>query len=143
MKKPFGINLMTFISVFQIMFSGMTLLVLMFILGMSVEVGTEAYEFKQMLSISLFNRPFEALTLVHYSIVVIGTLLPAMILMLVLRMIKSRNLKVVKSLFIIKLVLDLLRLSILNIIIGIMMILVLYKEKQTIRYFNEEFEEKV
>lgn len=143
MKKPFGINFITFISVFQIIFSSMTLLFLVFILGMSVEANSEAFAFQQMISVSLFNRPIEALTTVHFSIIVIGTLLPVLILMMVMRMIKAKNIKFTRSLFIIKLLLDLLRVSILNIIIDIMMIFVLSKDKKTLAYFSEIDDEKL
>lgn len=137
MKKPFGVNFITFVSVFQIMFSAMTLIVLMFILGMTMEAGSEAYTLQYNLSMSLFNRPVEALTMVHYSIAILGTLLPTLILLMVLRMIKSKNLKFIRSLFVIKLVLDLLRFSILNIIIDAMMLLVLFADKKTLIYFKE------
>jgi len=137
MKKPFGVNFITFISVFQIIFSAMTLIFLMFVLGMSVEANSEALAFQQIISVSLFNRPVEALTSVHFSIIVIGTLLPALILIMVMRMIKSKNLKVIRSLFIIKIILDIVRMSILNIVIDLMMIIVLFMDKQTLRYFND------
>lgn len=138
MKKPFGINFITFISIFQIIFSAMTLAILMFLLSMNVEVASEAFAFKEMISMSLFNRPVEALTSVHYSIIVMGTLLPTILLVLVLRMIKSKNLKFTRTLFIVKFILDLLRLNPLNIIIDLMMILVIFKDKKTLNYFSEK-----
>lgn len=143
MKKPFGINFITFVSLFQIIFSAMTLMFLMFILGMTPEVGSDAFNIQQTLSLSLLKVPIEALTSVHYSIIVIGTLLPALLLIMVMRMIKSKNLKVIRSLFMIKLVLDILRVSILNIIIDIMMIIVLFKDKKTLNYFAEIDDKKL
>ncbi|MGB3367897.1 MAG: hypothetical protein WBA54_10430 [Acidaminobacteraceae bacterium] len=143
MKKPFGINFITFVSLFQIIFSAMTLLFIMFVLGMTVEAGSDALAFQQIISVSLFNRPIEALTLVHYSIIVIGTLLPAILLIMAMRMIKSKNLKVIRSIFIVKIVLDILRASILNVVIDIMMIVILFKDKQTLRYFTETDDKKL
>lgn len=137
MKKPFGVNLITFVAVFQIMFFVMQLLFVMFMFGTTMDPSSPAYAFKESVAATLFGLPVEALTSVHYSIIVVGSLIPVIVLTMILRGVKARNLKFVKSMMIVKFILSFLRMSILSVGFEGVILYMLYKDQLTVKYFTE------
>lgn len=137
MKKPFGVNLITFVALFQIIFLVMQLILVVFIFGTAMDPSSPAYTFKESMAATLFGLPVEALTSVHYSVIVVGILLPIIILTMVLRGVKAKNLKFVKSVMIVKVILSILRMNIITVGFEAVIIYMLYKDSLTIKYFTE------
>ncbi|BEP28589.1 hypothetical protein [Helicovermis profundi] len=141
-KKPIGISIITFLSLFQIMFSVVLLLIVSFIFIMNPAVGSTSYNIKESFSNTLFNLPSSAIGNVHLSIIFLGTLIPAIIIMFILRYIKKQSIKGLRSVIFIKIVLDVLRMSAFSLGIDIILLLLVFKNKNVMDFMNGIYDPK-
>ena len=137
-KKPLAINLIIFLNLFQIIFSVFLVFLMTAMFFYIPDASSSAYEFKNAFSMSLFKVPVEALTFVHFSIMFFGIFIPAILMMLTLMYISKKKLKNLKSIIFIKIILDVLRMSTLGLIVDGISLYVVYKDKNTIKYFSEK-----